>query len=151
MSDRAAVQQVREKVERYFTELTGTGFDTTPGGSISARHGSTRLFMACAPLGAGLTAVHLSAPVVLAVAPGPELYRFLALTSGRYPFGRLLMRQSDTHQSLVDVFYQHSLLGDYLDREEFNLAVSIVAQAADELDNEMQSLFGGRRMHEDGA
>ncbi len=43
----------------------------------------------------------------------------------------------------------HSLLGEYLDPEEFKVALYMVAGIADKLDDEIKAKFGGRFFHED--
>lgn len=144
MSEQDNVATVQERVARFFGALTPNGFVTLPNGLMSAHVGSTSVYVGVGPFGAGLTQVSISAPVLIGVAPTWELYRFVALNGSRYPFGRIHVRWSDVPDH-VDLLYQHSLLGDYLDQEEFNLAISIVGQAADELDDEMQREFGGSR------
>jgi T3SS (YopN, CesT) and YbjN peptide-binding chaperone 1 len=149
MSDDASVLLVKDKVARYLGELTPTGYTVLPSGFFAARHGSTSLFVACRDLGAGLTSVEISAVVLRQVVPTARLFEYMVVNAGRFRFGRMEIQQSDV-AGCVDIMYHHALLGDYLDQEEFNVAISIVGHAADELDNEMQAMFGGRRLYEDG-
>jgi hypothetical protein len=43
------------------------------------------------------------------------------------------------------IFFEYSLLGNYLDKEELLNAVAAVALISDELDDEAINLFGGKR------
>lgn len=47
------------------------------------------------------------------------------------------------------IFFTHSLLGDYLDEDELVRAVTGMLVVADEIDDELEKQFGGRRFHDE--
>ncbi len=141
-SDQLAV--VKDKVQRYLTDLLGS-VQVDRDGDFSLRQGSARVFVRVAPLGEDRTFVAVWAETNLEVPPSPELYKFIA-TGNRYSFGCLRCREAD---GKVSVIFGHSLLGDFLDPDELKMTVVVVAQTADEIDDEIMTKFGGRKFHED--
>jgi len=89
--------------------------------------------------------IKISAPILFDVPVTNDLFRWVATQGANYRFGNahLYLDESETKASL---FYTHMLLGDYLDAEELNWAVGAVGFTADRLDDELLSLFGGRRL-----
>jgi hypothetical protein len=142
--DDASVARVRDRVARYMSDLAPDGFDVLPNGKFNVRHGSTSIIVGVAPLGAGLTAVDVGALILRRVRPTAALFEYMVVNGERYPLGRMVI---DRHEAdgLIDIYYHQTMLGDYLDQVEFDLAFSIVAQAANRLDDEMQARFGGQR------
>jgi len=47
--------------------------------------------------------------------------------------------------STARILFKHTLLGDYLDPDEIEAAVILVAFSADDIDDEIAKLFGGTR------
>lgn len=133
---------VTDKVERYLGDLSPEGVRRLPSGLLGVQHGSTAVFIGVGPMPSGFTSVQIFAMVLRHVIPTDDLCRYLVRNATRHAFGRFELARSDVPDT-IDIVYRHTLLGDYLDREEFNLAISEVAQAADEFDNEMQAQFGG--------
>ena len=135
---------VKDKVQRYLTDLLGS-VQVDRDGDFSLRQGSARVFVRVAPLGEDRTFVAVWAETNLEVPPSPELYKFIA-TGNRYSFGCLRCREAD---GKVSVIFGHSLLGVFLDPDELKMTVVVVAQTADEIDDEIMTKFGGRKFHED--
>jgi hypothetical protein len=140
---------VREKVERYLQDLVGE-LEGGPDGPFSFRKGSARVFVVVQSLADRWTLVTIQVGVLFYVPASEVLYRHVALHAGDLLFGTLSLRPTE-RPGYVDVVLLHSLLGDYLDREELNVAVQAIATAADAMDNQLQDHFGGIRYHEDVA
>lgn len=135
---------VKEKVQRFLTELFG-GIEIDKDGDFTFRHGSTRVWITLQPFRDTQVVVKVSAIPLLEVTPTPELHEFVA-TKGTYAFGHLSV--SAPKDGKVALYFSHSLLGDYLDPEEFKVAVFMVASIAEHLDDELKKHFGGRFFHE---
>lgn len=141
MSD---VETVKQKVEAFLTSQGRVGLDSDGDYSLGA--GSTRVFVRVGAHPNGkATTVFVMAPVLIGAPATPELYEYVA-TTDTYIFGRLVAIKSQTGD--VNVFFSHMLLGDYLDREELLYAVGGVASSADDMDEELQAKFGGKRFSE---
>lgn len=140
----ASVGTVKEKVQRYLTELIGR-VELDGEGRLSFQYGSARVFVEVEPIGDDNTAVAITAPLIFNARRSPELFHYVA-TSGSYRFGHLAAYEADGG---VQILYRHTLLGDYLDPDELNWAVSAMAQTADEVDTELQRRFGGELFHTD--
>lgn len=83
------------------------------------------------------------APVLREVPPTPELYKWVATEGQNYYFGSYHAAEMDDGTILL--VFEHTLLGDYLDPEEFHSTVGALAGGANEMDEELQQRFGGKR------
>lgn len=134
------VEALRAKVESYLREK-GLSYEVRPDGNLWLRQGSTLVVINIADWGER-TLVRLAAPVALNITQvTPELTRFLAEKNHQLLFGKFSL---DTQGN--GVWYEHVLLGDYLDAEELVVAVAAIALTADELDEEVARLSGGKRV-----
>jgi hypothetical protein len=91
------------------------------------------------------TLVYMEAVLVRGAPPTPELFRHIALQAGDILFGTLFAKEDADG---VSVRFGHSLLGDFLDTEEFQSALAKVAGTSDGLDDELVRNFGGRRLQD---
>ena len=92
----------------------------------------------------GIVIIKVTAPILFNVPVTNDLFRWVATDGADQMFGNahLFLDESETTASL---FFTEMLLGDYLDEEELNWAVSSVGFTADRLDDELLPVFGGRR------
>jgi hypothetical protein len=88
--------------------------------------------------------VRVSAAILFDVPVTNDLFRWVATEGADYRFGNAHL-YLDESETTAQLFFSHTLLGDYLDAEELNYAVAAVGFTADRLDDELLSLFGGRR------
>jgi hypothetical protein len=145
----ADVPAVKEKVQRYLVGLFG-GAQVDRDGDFTIRHGSTQVWINVAPFRDANTAVRVFAYTNLDVPPSPELFHYIA-TRGSFVFGHLRCSEQD---GKVAISLGHTLLGEFLDPDEFQVALFSVAGVADGLDDEIKAKFGGRLFHDekpDGA
>lgn len=139
------LQRVKEKVQSILTSNFTVGLDRD--GDFTIRHESAQGYVRCwQPEGAEHTIVRVEAPVLFGVQATPELFKHVALHAGDYVFGHLYAEETSDGIMLL---YGHSLLGDYLDEQELLRAVGGVIGTANNLDDELQGMFGGKRFHEE--
>lgn len=140
------VAATRAKVQQYltrnFSEVT-----VDSDGDYSLRKGSTRIFVSTRTHDDNdWTWVTLQVPLLLHVEETPAVFEYVALHSDDYIFGHLSATRSGEDLS---IFFTHSLLGDYLDEDELVRAVGGMLFVADEIDDELEKQFGGRRFHDE--
>jgi hypothetical protein len=130
------VSTTREQVETLLIHDVDVRIE--PSGDVSFAHGSSCLFVGVEDWN-GHPVVQLSLPVLLGADPTHALLMRVA-TEGTYLFGHLMVVERD---GLIDVILTHSLLGDHLDPPELQLAVGLMTEVADEIDDQLASQFGG--------
>ena len=88
--------------------------------------------------------ISIRAAILFDVPVTDDLFKWIATEGTDYRFGKahLYYEEGETTGQL---YFSHTLLGDYLDAEELNWAVGTVGFTADRLDDELLPLFGGRR------
>lgn len=137
--------QVRDLVQQELTKLVGR-LQIDEDGDYTFTYDSARIFVGVRAnelkQGVQSTLVKVFSVTNVDVPVSPELYRHLALRSADYLFGGLCAVEYGT---TARVIFRHTLLGDYLDPDEISAAVIMVAFTADDLDDEIMRLFGGRR------
>jgi hypothetical protein len=132
------VEELRRRLERYLDELFG-GHQTDPEGDYVVPFGSALAFLRPIEIYGGQTAVRVWAITNVDVPVTDELTRFVATENGKLVFGVL-----SVDEQRGAVLLGHTLLGEFLNREELKVAVAAVATVADGYDDEIKSRFGGR-------
>jgi hypothetical protein len=141
MSD--VVLRVRAKVQEWLVEEFSGVVVGTPGVSdFEFTIESTFVGIAVVPLGEGKTVIKVSAPVLYDAPVTDELKTYVLENAGSWVFGGYRYFEDEGGANVV---FQHSILGDYVDKEEFMTSVIAVGATADELDDELAARFGGRR------
>jgi hypothetical protein len=139
---------VQAKVQQFLTSIYGTATIDSDG-DFTVRRGSARGFLrVIGPEDNSDRPVFVSifVPVLRGAIETPELHKWIAY-QGNDVYGRYSLSESD--DGTVDLMLTHVLLGDYLDEAEVGYAVGWIMQTADEVDEELQQKFGGRRFHEE--
>jgi hypothetical protein len=139
---RDAADHVRLTTERvhYLLDSDYGGFQEHPDWGFHASFGSAHVFVDVLPVLDDSTAVRASAPVVSDVDLTDELALHLLELSSREPFGSFLYLPARR-----EVWFQHVILGDDLDKVEFDAVVDLVSSIADQTDDDLVAQFGGRR------
>ncbi len=141
----ADVATLRERVERYLGETPlGVAVDDT--GDYMVRHGGSVIWVRPTTWTEDRTLVRVWSITNVDMAVNPELTHFLVSTNARLAFGGLHL-----DERRPSVVMAHSLLGDYLNREELLLALAAVAGAAERFAPEIKARFGGRLFDETGG
>lgn len=137
------VDSTKLKVQSYLIKLGNPALDED--GDLSLQSGSARVFVRVNAMGDDQSIVEIFCYALSKVPVTPALYEYVA-TKNNYRFGKLSLVVMDDGTGRVMV--GHTLLGTYLDPDELLIAVSLVADLADNLDDEMKAKFGGERFHE---
>jgi hypothetical protein len=127
------------RVKRFLDERFG-GFDHDPDWGYHGGFGSARVFVDVLPVLEDSTAVRASSPVLSDVDLSDELALELLRLSAAQPFGGYSYVPSRR-----EVWFEHVILGDDLDRVELESAIEVVAETADGDDDKLVASFGGRR------
>ena len=89
--------------------------------------------------------VLITSPILLGVEPTAALFEWVARNGGSKWFGHVEVHES-SEDDRVNLIMSHTLLGDYLDAKELEHGMYAVLMAADEWDDELQPMFGGKRL-----
>ena len=131
---------LKEKVQRILTanwrvELTEDGF--------FVRGESTGCHIRCIESEDGdWTYVNFYSFVLLDVPITDEFLRYVAGTYMTFGSFVVVFSESGDRGNLI---FDHTILGNYLDSEELNVALGAVFWTADEIDDDLQQRFGGQR------
>jgi hypothetical protein len=140
------VATVRSKVQQFLTQ-NFNDVNVDKDGDFSLRYGSARIFIRILTRDqVDFTWISMDIPLLLNVKETPEVFEYVALHADDYMFGHLNAVRTDDG---LRIFSSHALLGDYLDEQELVRAVGAMLSTAEDLDDELQAKFGGRRFHED--
>ena len=134
------VDAVLIKVQRILTEDETVAIDRDGNLTIPLHSVDVRVRVDAHPNGRA-TLVSIEAPVLHAVKPSPELDKHIAFQGHRWIFGRLGLSMRE--DGLCDVTVSHTLLGDFLDREELRYVVHGIARSVETADDALLSQFGG--------
>jgi hypothetical protein len=141
MSDE--VLRVRAKVQEWLVEeLSGVVVGTPGVDDFEFTVDSTFVRVAVFPFGEGRTVIKVSAPVLYDAPVTDELKTYVLENAGSWVFGGFRYFEDEGGANVV---FQHSILGDYVDKEEFMTSLIAVGATADGLDDELAERFGGRR------
>lgn len=137
------VAGVRERVQAYLTSQGPVQIDDRNRYGLEV--GSTKVFVEVIEHpNADATLVKLLAPILFKVPITPDLYKYVALHADDWYFGSLGLWPEESGDVGMLVI-GHTLLGDYLDKDELMGAVWAVSGTADKLDDELMPQFGGTR------
>jgi hypothetical protein len=140
------VAAVRSKVQQFLTNNFGN-VTIDKDGDFSLRHGSARIFVRTRTgEKSDFTWISLDVPLLLGVKETPQVFEHVALHADDLVFGHLNAVRTDDG---LMILLSHALLGDYLDEEELVRAAGAMLGTAEDLDDELQTQFGGQRFHED--
>ncbi|MFN7470871.1 MAG: T3SS (YopN, CesT) and YbjN peptide-binding chaperone 1 [Roseiflexaceae bacterium] len=90
------------------------------------------------------TVVKVSAPILWNVKRTPVLYEWVATSGQAYMFGRVACNIS-SQASETNLEFEYNLLGDNLDESELITTVTLLLGTANDLDDELQKKFGGKK------
>ena len=87
--------------------------------------------------------VEISAPILRQVPESEELYKWIAMEGTSFRIG--CVEAFPEENGTVFLRYKYALLADYLDEAELKNALFAVLLTANELDEDLQTKFGGKR------
>jgi hypothetical protein len=133
------VRMTTERVRLFLGDRFGQ-FQHDPDWGFHGPFGSARVFVDVLPVLEDSTAVRASSPVLSDVELSDELALRLLEAADKSPFGAFSYLPPRR-----EVWFEHVILGDDLDRVELESAIEVVAEIADGNDDALASEFGGRR------
>ena len=136
-----SVESVRERVQRILTEEYGQVI-VDQDGDFVINNGSARIFISVTEIKLGVV-VKLYSPLLRNVPTSADVFKWVATEGQNRWFAHATLLEQD--DATCHITWEHDLLGDYLDREELLHAVVAVAAGADDLDDKVQKMFGGKR------
>lgn len=140
-----SVDQVKNKVLRILASKLQV--KTDEDGDVIIRYESTVGVVSVREFGDddGIRViVQVRAIVLWDVKRTPALYEWVATEGTNYLIGHVRCFESQNSGN-TNLWLEHNLVGDNLDENELMSAVGFVLNQADELDDELQAKFGGRR------
>ena len=146
----ASIEQTMMKVQRILTGPMGLRVTLDKDRfRVSFEGSSTALMVRVAELGKGSdgegrTVVLVESPILFGVTPTPELFEWVARNGGSRWFGHIEVHDIKGSDN-INLFFTHTLLGDFLDHPELETAMFGVLQVADEWDDQLQARFGGEK------
>jgi hypothetical protein len=137
-----AVDALREKLEGWLAEHFGT-YTVDREGDFQVDYESARVFVCPRDWRGRKTVVTIFSVTNVDVPFTEELTHFLAGENLGLLFGHFSLRLGEERTS-AQVWFAHTLLGDYLDPDELVTALSAVARSANKYDDLIKDRFGGR-------
>jgi hypothetical protein len=137
-----AVGALREKLEGYLAEHFGT-YVVDRDGDFHVDYESARVFVCPRDWQGKRTVVSIFSVTNVDVPITEELTHFLVAENLSLLFGHFALRDAE-NEPLGDVWFAHTLLGDFLDADELVTALSSVARTANKYDDIIKARFGGR-------
>ena len=147
----ATVDQTMMKVQRLLTGPMGLKIVLEGDGiGVQFTDYSTQVHIRIIDWGKGKdgeprTLVRISSPLLRGVKPNPALYEYIAREAPHLYFGSIRVWDDEETPGLLSLTLGQTLLGDYLDEEELSAAMYNVLNSANEMDDELQKRFGGKR------
>jgi len=142
MPDSDALATLRSTIAKYLQESFG-GFLRDQNDNFILMAGSARVIVAPLDWVEEQTLVKIISPVNKDGEPADELAKYLIAENMRLIFGKFSVEPTERM-----VFYEHTLLGDFLNRKELEVAVKAIVSTADKYDDEIQARFGGKKFGE---
>jgi hypothetical protein len=142
MPDSEALATLKTTISKYLQESFG-GFLRDQNDNFILQAGSARLLIAPMDWFEGQTLVKIVALVNKDGGPVEALAKYLISENMKLIFGKFSLEPVG-HM----VFFEHTLLGDFLNRKELETAVKAIAFTADQYDDQIQAQFGGKKFGE---
>jgi hypothetical protein len=131
---------MRHRVQDMLTQIVWP-IQVDSFGAMSFTFGSTRVYVRVQPFNE-TSIVNVYAITNVGLTASPELYEYVARNADDWSFGHVGLRAGDDGQEVV---FRYSLLGDFVSAGSLKHAVAAVAQAADQIDDDVVKRFGGHR------
>ena len=138
----SALDVLRAKVEKILAEQFGT-YTVDQEGDVVVDYESARVFVCSRDWKQRATVVSIFSVTNVGVPVTPALTLFLARENLSLLFGHFSLRAEEGAEQ-GEVWFGHTLLGDFLDPDELVTALSTVARMADKYDDLIRERFGGR-------
>lgn len=139
---KGAFEKIRGDVQKRMTKMLGA-VNIDDNGDFSFQNESTRVFVRPVQRDRAVV-VSVYAFTNLEVPPSPELFHFIATRADDFVIGHLSAYESERG---VDMALSHRLMGEHMAPGELEAAIAAIATSANEIDDKIHSMFGGRVFH----
>ncbi|MBI3650110.1 MAG: hypothetical protein HY231_03595 [Acidobacteria bacterium] len=137
-----AQKKVYEKMREYLFTLFGEVNVTTMAEALVLQEGSTFVYVRAAAIGERQTSVEIFSYVIVEVEITDALMRYLLTYNLKLVLGGFGLSIDDNGKGTVVL--THTILGDALDKEQLYTCVTAIARVADDLDDKIVQMFGGK-------
>lgn len=139
MAESEALATLRATIKKYLDEIFGF-YLTDQHNNFIVQAGGTRVLIIPDDWVEGQTVVKIMALINVNTPVTAELTKYLAAENNKILFGKFSL---DSNAPVV--LFHHNLLGDFLNRNQFELAVKIVLAVATRYGQEIEKEFGGSK------
>lgn len=137
------IDEVQNKVQRILMSHGPVQLDDD--GDLVVRKDSAVVFVSAREgFGEDGVLIRIFCHLVRDVKLTPELYKWVATEGNAYKIGRMCVVPDDAGKNGL-VMFDWFLVGDDLDESELLAGVYAVMHTADDLDDEIQAKFGGKK------
>jgi hypothetical protein len=138
-----AAYELHNGIEQLLTEQE-VAYDVDKDGDIALQQGSTRVFLRAMDLTEEHTLVKIFAPVSIEIARfNADVGQALLEANANLVFGKFSL---DTENRVI--WFEHMLLGKHLDAETLLIGIGMIAATADDYDEAVSNMAGGKRFFE---
>jgi hypothetical protein len=138
-----AAYELHNGIEQLLTEQE-IAYDVDKDGDIALQQGSTRVFLRAMDLTEEHTLVKIFAPVSIEITRfNADVGQALLEANANLVFGKFSL---DTENRVI--WFEHMLLGKYLDAETLLIGIGMIAATADDYDEAVSNMAGGKRFFE---
>ena len=137
-----AQKKVYEKMREYLFTLFGEVNVTPMEDALVLQEGSTFVYVRVAAIGERQAGVEIFSYVVVEVDVTEALMRYLLTYNLKLFLGGFGLVIDDNGKGTVVL--THTVLGDTMDKEQLYTGVTAVARVADDLDDKIVHMFGGK-------
>ena len=148
---------VRDKAQRFSKQFFNI-VQLDDDGDLSIPYESTHMYISCSELDLSnpelnefrreneisSTLVNIWAMVLREVKGTPELFKWIATEGQLYNYGRFAARELPDMPGKYMLIFEYSLAGDHLDPGELKGALASVGFTADNEDDNLKAMFGGK-------
>lgn len=142
MSESEAVATLRKTLEKDLQEIFGS-YRVDKDGDFMIDHDGTMTWIRPVPWAEDQTIVRIWSITNVGVRVDPELTKFLVTENGKVVFGGFSLDESKPA-----VLFAHTLLGDFLQKKELEVAIAAVVVTANQYDDMIKERFGGTKFTE---
>ena len=149
---------VKDKVQRYAKQFFNV-INIDDDGDLRITYASTHVILSVIELDTSdpeiveyrktndisAIIVNIFALVLFEANVSNELYKWIATEGQTYDYGAFRVFIDSENPMKCNVQYQYTLAGDHLDPGELKGALAAVAFTADNEDDELQKMFGGKK------
>jgi hypothetical protein len=137
-----AQKKVYEKMRDGLVTLFGEVNLTTMDEALVLQEGSTFVYVRATAIGEKQASVEIFSYVVVDIEVTEALMRYLLEYNLKLVLGGFGLSIDETGKGVVVL--THTILGDTMDKEELYTSVSAIARVADDLDDKIVEMFGGK-------